>query len=106
MFPPQEPHVYCTSCNLYNLSILSFEDNTKKPVNGEVDTSTPKSGNSPLLKDDTSGKVGTNTPQDAASEGANVKDADGKGFDINQFFVSETILPFSGGVSSIKMLIY
>ena len=62
-------------------------------VNGEVENSSPATSSSP--SDD-----GTNN--DVAKK-RNVDDGFDKvgtrPFDINQFFVSETLLPFSGGVS-------
>ena len=54
-----------------------------------------------MQKDNASTKIDrVDTPHDATSEDDNETDTESKGFDINQFFMSETILPFSGGVRS------
>ena len=95
--------------------LYRFEEPSKKPVNGEVDLPNDHAAsNSPsVLENDSKTKTDrVSTHHDAASEeDENDMDNNSKGFDINQFFMSETVLPFSGGVSThcqtlIKLILY
>lgn len=71
----------------------------KGPVNGELNNSSPVTDNGPS-QDSTSDKTTTDTKDanDATAPGDNKEKA--KPFDINDFFLSDTLLPFTGGVSS------
>lgn len=73
----------------------------KSPTNGELDSSSPVTDNSP--SQDTAGDNKTNT-DDCPTAADDIKQR-AKPFDINDFFLSDTLLPFTGGVSFFMLVI-
>ena len=68
----------------------------KGPLNGEVRGSTPETSNSSSQNSDSSEKKTETDAGVTATDNSNHK---AKPFDINDFFLGDTLLPFSGGVS-------
>ena len=88
----------CVAAWNWPLILNLFSVGKKGPMNGEVNSSSPVTSSSPSqdnaddkkttgAKDTTNGTANDNEKQRA------------RPFDINDFFLSETLLPFSGGVS-------
>lgn len=72
----------------------------KGPLNGEVRGSSPETSNSPSQNSNASKKKTDTDAGVTATDNSNHK---AKPFDINDFFLSDTLLPFSGGVSFSKL---
>ena len=66
------------------------------PVNGELNRSSPETAGS-LSQGSATDKTGTETKASPASRDS--KQPATKPFDINDFFMSDSLIPFTGGVS-------
>lgn len=69
----------------------------KGPTNGELNSSSPVADSSPSK--DTAGDKKTNTEDYTSTTAPDDIKQKAKPFDINDFFLSDTLLPFTGGVS-------
>ena len=77
----------------------------KGALNGEVSGSSPEASSSPSQNRPVNEKrTAAKDDTDAAATEHNKQNS--KPFDINDFFLSDTLLPFTGGVSSCKLKIY
>lgn len=70
----------------------------KGPTNGELNSSSPVADSSPS-KDTAGDKKKTNTEDYTSTTAPDDIKQKAKPFDINDFFLSDTLLPFTGGVS-------
>ena len=75
----------------------------KGPTNGELNSSSPVTDTSP--SQDTAGDSKTNTDDYTSTTAADDIKQKAKPFDINDFFLSDTLLPFTGGVSFFPVLV-
>lgn len=69
----------------------------KGPSNGELNSSSPVADSS--LSQDAAGDKKTNTDDCTSTTAPDDIKQKAKPFDINDFFLSDTLLPFTGGVS-------
>lgn len=71
----------------------------KGPMNGELNSSSPTTDSSPS-QDSTGDKTTMDTKDTTDTTAPDDNKEKAKPFDINDFFLSDTVLSFSGGVSS------
>ena len=75
----------------------------KGPTNGELNSSSPVADTS--TSQDTASDNKTNTDDYTSTTAPDDIKQKARPFDINDFFLSDTLLPFTGGVSFFRVLV-